>query len=220
MPINASESITIQLRCPRMPQESGTNHARIFDSGNSWAKFWTVQNFWAEFPIDLRIVRTHYGLCELVKIFTNWVRFSHESKYLSIRVNSWDSGPVWNRGIRGPPWRGHALTWQSHNQSISLRGPPDGRASSKLMYYPHISHARWNPSLHPMPRRVYSKPPNECEQLGLSRLMYTEKTQNGTSFLFVDGVIYNFGIYLKEKEDYIYTCKCTNQVCSPLYKSA
>ena len=75
------------------------NHARFFESGNSWPKFWTFQNFWAEFPIDLRIARTHYGLCESVKTITNWVRFSHESKYLSIRVNSWDSGPVWNRGI-------------------------------------------------------------------------------------------------------------------------
>ena len=28
------------------------------------------------------------GLCESVKIFTNWVRFSHESKYLLIRGNS------------------------------------------------------------------------------------------------------------------------------------
>ena len=83
-----------------MPWEFGTNHARFFESGNSWPKFWTVQNFWAEFPIDLRIARTHYGLCESVKTITNWVRFSHESKYLSIRVNSWDSGPVWNRGIK------------------------------------------------------------------------------------------------------------------------
>ena len=30
----------------------------------------------------------------------NWVPFSHESKYLSIRGYSWDSGPEWNRGIR------------------------------------------------------------------------------------------------------------------------
>ena len=79
-----------------MPKEFGTNHARFFESGNSWPKFWTVQNTWAEFPIDLRIARTHYGLCESVKTITHWVRFSHESKYLSIRVNSWDSGPVWN----------------------------------------------------------------------------------------------------------------------------
>ena len=55
---------------------------------------------WAEFPIDLRIARTDYGLCESVKIFTNWVWFSHESKNLSIRDNSYDSGPVWNRGIK------------------------------------------------------------------------------------------------------------------------
>ena len=79
------ESITIQLRYPRMPWEFGTNHARFFESENSWPKFWTVQNFWAEFPIDLRIARTHYGLCESVKTITNCVRFSHESKYLSIR---------------------------------------------------------------------------------------------------------------------------------------
>ena len=76
------------------------NRARFFESGNSWPKFWTVQNFWAEFPIDLRIARTHYGLCESVEIFTNWARFSHESKYLSVHVNSWDSGPVWNSGIK------------------------------------------------------------------------------------------------------------------------
>ena len=69
-----------------MPYDFGTNHAQFFESGNSWPKFWTVQNFWAQFPIDLRIARTHYGLCESVKIFTNWVRLSHESKYLSIRV--------------------------------------------------------------------------------------------------------------------------------------
>ena len=61
----------------------------IFESGNSWPKFWTVQNFWAEFPIDLGIARTDYGLCESVKIFTNWVRFWQETKYLSIRGNAW-----------------------------------------------------------------------------------------------------------------------------------
>ena len=82
---NVPESITIQLPYQRMPYEFGTNHARFFKSGNSWPKFWTVQNFWAEFPIDLRIARTHYGLCESVKTITNCIRFSHESKYLSIR---------------------------------------------------------------------------------------------------------------------------------------
>ena len=56
---NAPESTTIQLRCPRMT---------------------------SLFLIDLRIARTHYGLCESVKIFTNWVRFSHESKYLSKKL--------------------------------------------------------------------------------------------------------------------------------------
>ena len=66
----------------------------IFRIGEFVAKFWTVQNFWAEFPIDLRLARTDYGLYDLVKIFANWVRFSHESKYLSIRGESWDSGPV------------------------------------------------------------------------------------------------------------------------------
>ena len=44
------------------------------------AKFWTVQIFWSEFPIGLRIARTGYGLYDSVKIFANWVRFSHESK--------------------------------------------------------------------------------------------------------------------------------------------
>ena len=41
--------------------------------------------FWSEFQIGLRIARTDYGLYDSVKIFANWVRFSHESKYLSIR---------------------------------------------------------------------------------------------------------------------------------------
>ena len=49
---------------------------------------------------ELRIARTDYGLYDSVKIFTNWERFSHESKYLSIHGNSWDSGAVWNRGMR------------------------------------------------------------------------------------------------------------------------
>ena len=52
---------------------------------NRGIKFWKVQNVWAEFPIDLRIAWTDYGQCDSVKIFTNWVRFSHESKYLPIR---------------------------------------------------------------------------------------------------------------------------------------
>ena len=65
--------------------------------GRSFEQF---KNFWAEFLIDLRIARTGYRLCESVKIFTNWVRYRQESKYLSIRGNSWDSGPAWNRGIR------------------------------------------------------------------------------------------------------------------------
>ena len=42
---NVSESITIQLRCPRMPQEFGTTHTQFFESGNSWPNFLTVQNF-------------------------------------------------------------------------------------------------------------------------------------------------------------------------------
>ena len=33
MPKNASESITIQLRCPRMPLEFGTNHAQFSNPG-------------------------------------------------------------------------------------------------------------------------------------------------------------------------------------------
>ena len=63
----------------------------IFQIGEFMAKVWTVQNFWAEFPIDLRIAQTHYGLWESVKIFTQ--------PRLQIFVNSWDLGPVWNRGI-------------------------------------------------------------------------------------------------------------------------
>ena len=113
-----NDSVTMsknQLRCPRMPLEFGTNPARYFESGNSWPKFWTVQNFWAEFPMDLRIARTVYWLCESVRIFTNWVRFRHESKYLSIRGNSWDSGPVWNRGIH--------VSWRSQRyEAIHYKG--------------------------------------------------------------------------------------------------
>ena len=54
----------------------------IFRIGEFVAK---VQNCWAEFPMGLRIAKTDCGLCESFKIFTNWVRFSHESKYLAIR---------------------------------------------------------------------------------------------------------------------------------------
>ena len=72
----------------------------VFRIGEFVAKFWTVQIFWSEFPIGLRIARTDYRLYESVEIFANWARFSHESKYLSIRGDSWDSGPVWNRGIK------------------------------------------------------------------------------------------------------------------------
>ena len=70
----------------------------IFRIGEFVAKFWTVQIFRSEFLIGLRIARTDYGL--YVKISANWVHFSHESKYLSIRGDSWDLGPVWNRGIK------------------------------------------------------------------------------------------------------------------------
>ena len=122
-PTNELRVATIAPKRPRIDYDSVTMSknalviARFFESGNSWPKFWTVQNFWAEFPIDLRIARTDYGLCESVKIFTNWVRFRHESKYLSIRGNSWDSGPVWNRGIIYS-----FLSWSSLFAKVSFKG--------------------------------------------------------------------------------------------------
>ena len=84
------------------------------------AKFWTVQIFWSEFPIRLRIARTDYGLYELVKIFANWVRSSHESKYLSIRG---DSCPVWNRGFA------HILTWNWQEPFLNQRKVANKRIS-------------------------------------------------------------------------------------------
>ena len=48
-------------------------------------KFWTVQNFGPEVPIDLRTARIDYDLQDSVKNFTNWLRISYESKNLSIR---------------------------------------------------------------------------------------------------------------------------------------
>ena len=39
MPKDTSESITIQLQCPRMHKEFVTNQARFFESGNSWPSF-------------------------------------------------------------------------------------------------------------------------------------------------------------------------------------
>ena len=63
---------------------------KIFESGNSWPKFWTAQDFWVKFAIDLQMAITDYGLWHSVKIFTNGVLFSHKSKYLSIPGNSWD----------------------------------------------------------------------------------------------------------------------------------
>ena len=98
----------------------GKNHARFFESGNSWPKFWTVQNFWAGFPIDLQIARTHYGLCESVKIFTKWLWFSQKSKYLSICVNSWGSGPVWNRGITNSRVI-YAFLWNEKKEKNELK---------------------------------------------------------------------------------------------------
>ena len=72
MPKNASESITIQLQCPRMHLEFVTNQARFFESGNSWPSFEQFI-FLSQFPIGLRIARTDYGLTVYVsvKIFAN-----------------------------------------------------------------------------------------------------------------------------------------------------
>ena len=90
------DSVTMSNNESGICYESST----IFRIGEFVAKFWTVQIFWSDFPIDLRIARTDYRLYDSVKIFANWVRFSHKSKYLSICGDSWDSGPVWNRGIK------------------------------------------------------------------------------------------------------------------------
>ena len=80
----------------RICYESST----IFRIGEFVAKVWTFQIFWSEIPIGLQITRTDYGLYNSFKIFANWVPFSHESKYLSLHGDSWDSGPVWNKVIK------------------------------------------------------------------------------------------------------------------------
>ena len=71
----------------------------IFQIGEFVAKFWTVQIFWSQFTIGLRIARTDYGMYDsvIIKIFANCVRLSPR---IQIFVDSWDSGPVWNRGIK------------------------------------------------------------------------------------------------------------------------
>ena len=48
----------------------------IFRIGEFVAKFWTVQIFWSQFPIGLRIAWTDYGLYDsvIIKIFEIWVR--------------------------------------------------------------------------------------------------------------------------------------------------
>ena len=57
----------------------------MFRIGEFVAKVLNSSKVLSQIPIDIRIARTVYGLCESVKIFTNWVQFSHEPKYLSIR---------------------------------------------------------------------------------------------------------------------------------------
>ena len=84
------------------------------------AKFWTVQIFWSEFLIGLRIAKTDYGLYDSVKIFANWLRFSHESKYLSICGDSWDSDPGWNRGIK--QWFLHILSLETDKNPSWISG--------------------------------------------------------------------------------------------------
>ena len=49
------DSVTMSKNALGIWYESRT----IFRFGDFVAKFWTVQNFWAEFPIELRIARTH-----------------------------------------------------------------------------------------------------------------------------------------------------------------
>ena len=72
MPKNASESITIQLQCPRMHYEFVTNQARFFESGNSWPSFEQFNFFDPNFR-GLRFARTDYGLYDsvIIKIFAN-----------------------------------------------------------------------------------------------------------------------------------------------------
>ena len=64
----------------------------IFRIGEFVAKFWTVQIFWSQFPIGLRIARTDYWLYDsvIIKIFANWVRLS---PWIQIFVNLWRTGP-------------------------------------------------------------------------------------------------------------------------------
>ena len=71
MPKNASESITILLKCPRMHLECVTNQARFFESGNSFPSCEQFNFFLSQFPIGIRIARTDYGLNDSVKIFMN-----------------------------------------------------------------------------------------------------------------------------------------------------
>ena len=70
-------------------------------------------------PWLLGIARTDFRLCESVKIFTNWVRFSHESKYISIHGNSWDSGHVLNRDINASVTFALRRVYDAHTMSKS-----------------------------------------------------------------------------------------------------
>ena len=89
------DSVTMSKNALGICYESST----IFRIGEFVAKFWTVQIFWSRFPIGLRIARTDYGVYDsvIIKIFANWV---HLSPRIQIFINSWDSGPVLNRGIK------------------------------------------------------------------------------------------------------------------------
>ena len=139
---NASESISIQLynvqECFGICCELGT----IFRIWEFVAKFWTVQLFWSEFPIGLRIARTDYGLNDSVKIFANWVRFSHESKYLSIRGDSWESGPVWNWGIK-QYFFAHTFTWNWQEPFLNQRKVANKRISVLMTNLQEIMDFSW-----------------------------------------------------------------------------
>ena len=98
MPKNASD----RLRFSYNVQECIRNLLRIqhdFSNRGIRGQVLNSSYFWSQFPIGLRIARTDYGLYDsvIIKIFANWVRLSPR---LQIFVNSWDSCPAWNRGIK------------------------------------------------------------------------------------------------------------------------
>ena len=68
-----------------MSIENALGFCDLFESGEV-AKVITVKNFSHEFPIDLRIAGTDYGLYDSVKIFMNRPSFSYKNHK---NVNSW-----------------------------------------------------------------------------------------------------------------------------------